>query len=190
MSNLLVGLLSVALAMSAPGLPADSAAKTGAPVNTVNPNDPVEMAYRRLLLDDDAAEKDVIKWSDDADSFFPGGSGRCESHPACPDQAAPRRNQDGVREFYFPASKPCQRPARLRQFSERHPRRRRGRRPVGESPRTGTNQSRALEQSGQLLRAPFPRQKSLRILPEGHRTRWQGSRLLSKPGRHRVFVSR
>jgi tetratricopeptide (TPR) repeat protein len=33
------------------------------------------MAYRKILEDDDAAEKDVLKWSDDADAFARAGAG-------------------------------------------------------------------------------------------------------------------
>lgn len=44
------------------------AATTGVVLPVVNTNDPVEMAYHQVLLDDDTAEKDVLKWSDEADA--------------------------------------------------------------------------------------------------------------------------
>jgi tetratricopeptide (TPR) repeat protein len=72
---LLIGLLSVALPFTAPA--ADNNLVPGKPVvsQAVNTNDPVETAYRKLLLDDDDAEQDVLKWGADAESFASAGAG-------------------------------------------------------------------------------------------------------------------
>lgn len=76
MTNLLVGLLSAALSTSPPVAVSNLAAGTsGVSAQVVNTNNPVETAYRKILLDDDAAEKDVLKWSDDAESFSRAGAG-------------------------------------------------------------------------------------------------------------------
>ncbi len=73
MSDLLVGLLSAVLSTNPPAAVSNLVAeKTGVSVQVVNTNDPVEMAYRKILEDDDAAEKDVIKWTDDAGSLARG----------------------------------------------------------------------------------------------------------------------
>ena len=76
MTNLLAGLLIAALATNPPVAVSNLVAeKTGVSIQVVNTNDPVEAAWRKLLLDDDAAEKDVLKWSDDAESFARAGAG-------------------------------------------------------------------------------------------------------------------
>jgi len=75
-TNLLAGLLSAALFTNSSVVAGNPpAAVTGVSVQVVNPNDPVEKAYRKILEDDDAAEKDVLKWSDDAESFSRAGAG-------------------------------------------------------------------------------------------------------------------
>jgi tetratricopeptide (TPR) repeat protein len=75
-SNLLIGLLSAALSTNPPVAVSNLAAeKTGVSIQAVNTNDPVETAYRKILEDDDAAEKDVLKWSDDAGTFSRAGAG-------------------------------------------------------------------------------------------------------------------
>jgi tetratricopeptide (TPR) repeat protein len=72
----LAGLLSAALFTNSSVVAGNPpAAVTGVSVQVVNPNDPVEKAYRKILEDDDAAEKDVLKWSDDAESFSRAGAG-------------------------------------------------------------------------------------------------------------------
>jgi tetratricopeptide (TPR) repeat protein len=65
-SALFVGILGVLLA-AAPG---DSA-----PNAVVSTNDPAQQEYRKLLLDDDAAEQDVNHWSDNAEAFHNAGAG-------------------------------------------------------------------------------------------------------------------
>ena len=55
------------------------AEKTGLslPVATViHTNDPVENEFHRVLLDDDAAEKEVLGWMDNADAFAKAGGGQ------------------------------------------------------------------------------------------------------------------
>jgi tetratricopeptide (TPR) repeat protein len=76
MSDLLIGLLSAVLSAGPPAAAGNPAAPAAAAsVHVVNTNDPVETAYRKLLEDDDAAEKEVLKWSDDADAFARAGAG-------------------------------------------------------------------------------------------------------------------
>jgi tetratricopeptide (TPR) repeat protein len=45
------------------------AEKTGISIPVINTNDPVENEYYKVLRDDDAAEKDVLTWSEDSESF-------------------------------------------------------------------------------------------------------------------------
>jgi tetratricopeptide (TPR) repeat protein len=74
-SDLLVGLLSAVLSTNPPAAVSNLVAeKTGVAIHIVNTNDPVEMAYRKILLDDDAAEQDVLKWTDDAAAFSKAGA--------------------------------------------------------------------------------------------------------------------
>ena len=76
MSDLLVGLLSAALSTNPPAAVSNLVAeKTGVSIQVVNTNDPVEAAYRKILQDDDAAEKEIIKWTDNADAFSRAGEG-------------------------------------------------------------------------------------------------------------------
>jgi len=49
------------------------AEKTGLSAPVINTNDPVENEYYNILLADDAAEKDIIKWTDDAQVIAKGG---------------------------------------------------------------------------------------------------------------------
>jgi tetratricopeptide (TPR) repeat protein len=69
-SDLLVGLLSAVLATNAPQAVSNFVAeKTGIAIPVLDTNDPVEAEYYKVLLDDDAAEKDVLHWTDDAEAF-------------------------------------------------------------------------------------------------------------------------
>jgi tetratricopeptide (TPR) repeat protein len=69
-SDLLVGLLSAVLSTNPPQAVSNLVAeKTGVSISVVNTNDPVENEYYKIILDDDAAEKDVLHWTDDADAF-------------------------------------------------------------------------------------------------------------------------
>ena len=81
MSDLLAGLLVAVLAAHSPPdashLVAERAGLSVAATNA-NANDPDENEYHRLLLDDDAAEKEVVGWMDNADAFAKAGAG--ESH--------------------------------------------------------------------------------------------------------------
>jgi tetratricopeptide (TPR) repeat protein len=75
-SDLLVGLLSAVLSTNTPVAVSNLVAeKTGISIPVINTNDPVEAAYYKVLQDDDAAEKDVIKWTDDAETFSKAGAG-------------------------------------------------------------------------------------------------------------------
>jgi tetratricopeptide (TPR) repeat protein len=73
-SDLLVGLLGAVLAANAPQAVSNLVAdKTGLSVPVINTNDPVENEYYKILLVDDAAEKDVLKWTDESDAAGPAG---------------------------------------------------------------------------------------------------------------------
>jgi tetratricopeptide (TPR) repeat protein len=75
-SELFVGLLCAALSTNPPiAVSNQVAGKTGVSMQAADTNDPVEAAYHKLLEDDDAAEKDVIKWTDDAEAFAKAGVG-------------------------------------------------------------------------------------------------------------------
>ncbi|HUD49699.1 MAG TPA: hypothetical protein VMR33_22925 [Candidatus Baltobacteraceae bacterium] len=70
MTDLLVGLLSAVLSTNPPQAVSNLVAeKTGIAISVVNTNDPVENEYYKILLDDDTAEKDILRWSDDAEAF-------------------------------------------------------------------------------------------------------------------------
>jgi tetratricopeptide (TPR) repeat protein len=78
-SNLLVGLLSAALSTNPPVAVSNLvAAETGLSIPVVNTNDPVEAAYHKILLDDDTAEKDIIKWTENAAIFSSAGAGEAQ----------------------------------------------------------------------------------------------------------------
>jgi tetratricopeptide (TPR) repeat protein len=73
-SDLLVGLLAAALSTNPPLAVSNLVAeKTGVSVPIVNTNDPVESEYYKILLDDDAAEKDVLNWTENAEAFAKAG---------------------------------------------------------------------------------------------------------------------
>jgi tetratricopeptide (TPR) repeat protein len=65
-----VGLLSAVLSTNPPQAVSNLVAqKTGITVPIIDTNSPVENEYYRILVDDDAAEKDILQWSDNADAF-------------------------------------------------------------------------------------------------------------------------
>ena len=75
-SVLLVGFLGAALATNPPPAASNVVAVTAAPsIPVINTNDPVENEYYKVLLDDDAAEKEVLGWINDADAFAKAGGG-------------------------------------------------------------------------------------------------------------------
>jgi tetratricopeptide (TPR) repeat protein len=75
-SDLFAGLLIALMAAnSQPGASNSVAQQAGVPIAEVNANDPDEQEYHRLLLDDDAAEKEVLGWIDSADAFAKAGGG-------------------------------------------------------------------------------------------------------------------
>lgn len=67
----MVGLLSAVLSTNTPQAVSNLVAeeKIVLPVTVVTTNDPVADEYHRILVDDDAAEKDILRWSDDAEAF-------------------------------------------------------------------------------------------------------------------------
>jgi tetratricopeptide (TPR) repeat protein len=94
-SNLLVGLLSAALSTNPPVAVSNLVAQnTGLTLQVANTNDPVDMAYRKILLDDDTAEKDVLKWSDDAEANPGAGD------PGLNLNARIRQRLDGIKQEY------------------------------------------------------------------------------------------
>jgi tetratricopeptide (TPR) repeat protein len=69
-SDLLVGLLSAVLSTNPPQAVSNLVAeKTGITIPVIDTNNPVEKEYYRILLDDDAAQKDIMQWTDNADAF-------------------------------------------------------------------------------------------------------------------------
>lgn len=97
MTNLIVGLLSAALSTNPPAAVSNLVAeRTGLAIPVTNTNDPVETAYRKLLEDDDAAEKDVLKWSDQAEAFAGVGAG----DPKMTLNARIRNRLDGIKTEY------------------------------------------------------------------------------------------
>jgi tetratricopeptide (TPR) repeat protein len=66
-SDLVIGLLSALMATNQPAAVSNLIhQKTGARIEISDPNDPVEQAYRKVLLDDDAAQDEVNQWLDES----------------------------------------------------------------------------------------------------------------------------
>ena len=121
-SGLLVGLLSAALSTNPPVAISNLVTeKTGMSLQSVNTNDPVETACFKILLDDAAAENDVLKWTEAARASAGGGGGDTNLTL----NARIRRRLNGVKaeeqmKLYIlaaPQSRPH--PPGLRQFSLR-----------------------------------------------------------------------
>jgi tetratricopeptide (TPR) repeat protein len=69
-SSLLIGILSAFLAWADAGAFSNAAVKAAlAPAGTTDQKDPVEMAYQKLLEEDDAAQEEADKWIKEADAF-------------------------------------------------------------------------------------------------------------------------
>ena len=76
MSNLLAGLVGALLATNQPVAVSNLVQQTtGIAVPVVDPNDPVEKEYQKILADDDAAQADVDKWIRDNEEFAAKGAG-------------------------------------------------------------------------------------------------------------------
>jgi len=74
--NLLIGLLSAAMATNQPVAVSNFvAATTGLSVNVPDPNDPVEKEYRKVMEEDDAATDEVDKWIRENQAFVEKGGG-------------------------------------------------------------------------------------------------------------------
>jgi tetratricopeptide (TPR) repeat protein len=71
---LLLVFVTIALLSGFQAVDADSASSPPAD-SSVNTNTAMQAAYRKVLLDDDAAQQDVLKWADDAQSFAKAGGG-------------------------------------------------------------------------------------------------------------------
>jgi tetratricopeptide (TPR) repeat protein len=65
-SDLVIGLLSALMATNQPAAVSNLIhQKTGAKIEIADPNDPIEQAYRKLLIEDDAAQAEVNRWIDE-----------------------------------------------------------------------------------------------------------------------------
>ncbi len=74
MSLLFIGLATAALL----GNPADGASNSvpangGVAISSINTNDPVERDFRKVMVDDDDAEKEILSWMDSAENFDKSG---------------------------------------------------------------------------------------------------------------------
>lgn len=76
MNELLIGLVSAALATNQPAAVSNLVLKqTGVSVEVANPNDPVEKEYQALMKQDDDAQAEVDKWIRENDGFAKQGAG-------------------------------------------------------------------------------------------------------------------
>lgn len=76
MSNLLIGLIGALVATNQPAAVSNLVLQTtGVSVTLVDPNDPTERAYQKLLADDDAAQAEVDQWIRENDEFAAKGAG-------------------------------------------------------------------------------------------------------------------
>lgn len=76
MSVLLIGFLGGVLATNAPPAPSNVVAGAAAlSIPVIDTNDPVENEYYKVMVDDDAAEKEVLGWMDNAENFAKAGGG-------------------------------------------------------------------------------------------------------------------
>ncbi len=97
MTDLLVGLLSAVLSTNPPQATSNLVAeKTGISIPVINTNDPVENEYYKILLDDDAAEKDVLQWSENSEAFAKVAG----SDPKATLHLRIQQRLDGVRREY------------------------------------------------------------------------------------------
>ncbi len=74
MSVLFIGLATAALL----GTSADAASNSvsasgGVAISSINTNDPVEREFRKVMVDDDDAEKEILGWMDSAENFDKSG---------------------------------------------------------------------------------------------------------------------
>jgi len=76
MSDLLIGLLSAALATNQPAAVSNLVTQTtGLSITIPDPNDPVEKEFQKLMEDDDAAQVEVEKWIRENLAFGQKGGG-------------------------------------------------------------------------------------------------------------------
>ncbi|MDB6122244.1 MAG: repeat-containing protein, partial [Pedosphaera sp.] len=76
MSNLLIGLLGALVATNQPAAVSNLVTQTtGITVTVPDPNDPVEKEYKKLMVDDDAAQEEVDKWIQENNAFAEKGGG-------------------------------------------------------------------------------------------------------------------
>ena len=75
-SNLLVGLLGALVATNQPAAVSNLVKQTtGVEVEVVNTNDPVDVAYHKVLTEDDNARAEVDKWIKEGNAFAAQGAG-------------------------------------------------------------------------------------------------------------------
>ncbi|MDB6026408.1 MAG: repeat-containing protein [Verrucomicrobiales bacterium] len=76
MSNLLVGLLGALVATNQPAAVSNLVKQTtGISIEVVNPNDPIDVAYHKVLTEDDDARAEVDKWIKEGNAFAEQGAG-------------------------------------------------------------------------------------------------------------------
>jgi tetratricopeptide (TPR) repeat protein len=98
--------MGAALATNAPAASSNVVAGTAASsIPVINTNDPVENEYYKVMVDDDAAEKEVLTWMNDADAFAKAGGGG----PSLTLNLKIQQRLDGIKQEY-------------ENFIERHPR--------------------------------------------------------------------
>jgi tetratricopeptide (TPR) repeat protein len=111
-NTLLIGLLSALVATNPPAALSNLAVKaTGASADIPNPNDPAEMAFQKLMADDNAAQAEVDTWIRADQEFAAKGAGA----PADELNRRIRARFEPVRKAYddFIARHPDHVPARL-----------------------------------------------------------------------------
>lgn len=80
MSDLLVGLVSAVLATNQPLAVSNLVQQhTGVSITMVDPSDPVEQEFQKLMAEDDAAATEVDKWIRDDSDFHNAGAGESKA---------------------------------------------------------------------------------------------------------------
>jgi tetratricopeptide (TPR) repeat protein len=75
-SVLLIGFLGGVLATNAPPAPSNAVPEAAvASIPVIDTNDPVENEYYKVMVDDDAAEKEILGWMENADASAKAGGG-------------------------------------------------------------------------------------------------------------------
>ena len=97
MSDLLAGLLAALISTNTPAAVSNLVQeKTGLSVNVPNPNDPVEIEFRKLEAEDDDAVAEIEKWSDAAGAEAAKGNNQAQLSLT----ARVRNRLEGVKRDY------------------------------------------------------------------------------------------